>query len=202
MSGGFESFVLIFVLSFVLFICIIKCVSIKLCVVVMSCPADPLLCLCFVRVFVSDLVWTVSALLCCVKETYGFALICPTFGPDMSEFQFWFCVYFDGLLNMPWTSEKLQSYTYLVAHDRVVTSSRQITEVAQNRARFVLWWVTGAQVMLPAMCWASLSYHAASVHPAVMDMRTIVVSCGVMHSAASSYMQQCIWSLVRAPCSS
>ena len=60
---------------------------------------------------------------------------------------------------------------HVVAHGRVVTSSGQITEVKQRRAQLVLGWVTGAQVTLPAMCrggWASHSYHAASVHPAVM----------------------------------
>ena len=39
----------------------------------------------------------------------------------------------------------------MVAHGRVVTSSRQITEVKQRRARLVLGWVTAARV-LPAMC--------------------------------------------------
>ena len=39
---------------------------------------------------------------------------------------------------------------HLVAHGRVVTSSRQITEV--KRARLVLGWVTGARVTLLAMC--------------------------------------------------
>ena len=41
---------------------------------------------------------------------------------------------------------------HLVAHGCVVTSSRQITEVKQHQARLVLGWVTGARVMLPAMC--------------------------------------------------
>ena len=54
----------------------------------------------------------------------------------------------------------------------MVTSSRQITEVKQRRARLVLGWVTTARVTLLAMLcvevWASLSYHTASVHPAVM----------------------------------
>ena len=40
----------------------------------------------------------------------------------------------------------------LVAHGRMVTSSRQITEVKQRRARLVLGWVTAARVTLPAMC--------------------------------------------------
>ena len=40
----------------------------------------------------------------------------------------------------------------VVAHGRVVTSSGQITEVKQRRARLVLGWVTDAQVTLPAMC--------------------------------------------------
>ena len=40
----------------------------------------------------------------------------------------------------------------MVAHGRVVTSSRQITEVKQRRARLVLGWVTDARVTLPAMC--------------------------------------------------
>ena len=40
----------------------------------------------------------------------------------------------------------------MVAHGRVVTSSSQITEVKQRRARLVLGCVTGALVMLPAMC--------------------------------------------------
>ena len=39
-----------------------------------------------------------------------------------------------------------------IAHGRVVTSCRQITEVKQCRARLVLGWVTGARVTLPAMC--------------------------------------------------
>ena len=44
-------------------------------------------------------------------------------------------------------------YMYVVAHGRVVTSSRQITEVKQRRARLVLGWVTaGARVTLSAMC--------------------------------------------------
>ena len=34
----------------------------------------------------------------------------------------------------------------------VVTSSRQITEVKQRRARLGLGWVTGARVTLLAMC--------------------------------------------------
>ena len=34
----------------------------------------------------------------------------------------------------------------MVAHGRLVTSSRQITEVKQCRARLVLGWMTGAQV--------------------------------------------------------
>ena len=34
----------------------------------------------------------------------------------------------------------------------MVTSSRQITEVKQRRARLVLGWVTAAWVTLPAMC--------------------------------------------------
>ena len=53
----------------------------------------------------------------------------------------------------------------------MVTSSRQITEVKQHRARLVLGWVTTARVTLLAMLcvevWASLSYHTASVHPGV-----------------------------------
>ena len=40
----------------------------------------------------------------------------------------------------------------VVAHGRMVTSSRQITEVKQRRARLVLGWVTAARVTLPAMC--------------------------------------------------
>ena len=41
----------------------------------------------------------------------------------------------------------------MVAHGRVVTSSRQITEVKQRRAQLVLGWVTaGARVTLSAMC--------------------------------------------------
>ena len=39
-----------------------------------------------------------------------------------------------------------------LAHGRVVTSSRQITEVKQRRARLVLGWVTAACISLPAMC--------------------------------------------------
>ena len=34
----------------------------------------------------------------------------------------------------------------------MVTSSRQITEVKQRRARLVLGWVTAARITLPAMC--------------------------------------------------
>ena len=41
---------------------------------------------------------------------------------------------------------------HMVAHGRVVTSSRQITEVKQCQARLVLGWVTGARVTLPAVC--------------------------------------------------
>ena len=37
----------------------------------------------------------------------------------------------------------------MVAHGRMVTSSRQITEVKQRRARLVLGWVTAARVTLP-----------------------------------------------------
>ena len=40
----------------------------------------------------------------------------------------------------------------MVAHGRMVTSSRQITEVKQRRARLALGWVTAARVTLPAMC--------------------------------------------------
>ena len=40
----------------------------------------------------------------------------------------------------------------MVAHGRVVTGSRQITEVKQCRARLALGWVTAARVTLPAMC--------------------------------------------------
>ena len=60
---------------------------------------------------------------------------------------------------------------YVVAHGRAVTSSRQITEVKQRRAQFSTWMGdrcsshAGGHVY---RCWASLSYHAASVHPAVM----------------------------------
>ena len=46
----------------------------------------------------------------------------------------------------------LRCITVMVAHGHVGTSSCQITEVKQNRARLVLEWVTGAQVTLPAMC--------------------------------------------------
>ena len=41
---------------------------------------------------------------------------------------------------------------HMVAHGRVVTSSRQITEVKQRRARLVLGWVTAARVTLSAVC--------------------------------------------------
>ena len=47
---------------------------------------------------------------------------------------------------------QLTNIFILVAHGRVVTSSRQITEVKQRRARLVLGWVTAARVTLPAMC--------------------------------------------------
>ena len=40
----------------------------------------------------------------------------------------------------------------IVVTGRMVTSSRQITEVKQRRARLVLGWVTAAGVTLPAMC--------------------------------------------------
>ena len=40
----------------------------------------------------------------------------------------------------------------MVAHGRVVTSSRQITEVKQRRAQSALGWVAGARVTLLAMC--------------------------------------------------
>ena len=40
----------------------------------------------------------------------------------------------------------------LVAHGQVVTSSSQIIEIKQCRARLVLGWVTGARVTLQAMC--------------------------------------------------
>ena len=40
----------------------------------------------------------------------------------------------------------------MVAHGRMVTSSRQITEVKQRRAQLVLGWVTTARVTLLAMC--------------------------------------------------
>ena len=51
----------------------------------------------------------------------------------------YYLVYYFGLL--------------VVAHGRVVTSSRQITEVKQRWARLVLGWVTaGARVTLSAMC--------------------------------------------------
>ena len=40
----------------------------------------------------------------------------------------------------------------LLTHNQVVTSSRYITEVKQRRSWLVLGWVTGALVMLPAMC--------------------------------------------------
>ena len=60
----------------------------------------------------------------------------------------------------------------MVAHGREVTTSQQITEVKQRRARLVLGWVTSARVTLPAMCTgveqASHIMHAASVHPTVM----------------------------------
>ena len=36
-------------------------------------------------------------------------------------------------------------YMLVVAHGRMVTSSRQITEVKQRRARLVLGWVTAAR---------------------------------------------------------
>ena len=40
----------------------------------------------------------------------------------------------------------------MVAHGRVATSSHQLTEVKQCRARLVLGWVTAARVTLLAMC--------------------------------------------------
>ena len=44
------------------------------------------------------------------------------------------------------------TWLFWVAHGCEVTSSRQITEVKQRRARLVLGWVTAARVTLPAMC--------------------------------------------------
>ena len=41
---------------------------------------------------------------------------------------------------------------HIIAHGRMVTSSPQITEVKQRRARLVLGWVTAVRVTLPAMC--------------------------------------------------
>ena len=43
-------------------------------------------------------------------------------------------------------------FKHPISHGRVVTSSRQITEVEQRRARSVLGWVTAARVTLLAMC--------------------------------------------------
>ena len=45
----------------------------------------------------------------------------------------------------------LFSFTFL-AHGRMITSSHQITEVKQRRARLVLGWVIVARVTLSAMC--------------------------------------------------
>ena len=58
----------------------------------------------------------------------------------------------------------------VVAHGRMVTSSRQITEVKQRRARLVLGWVTAARVTLPAMCRGvgNPLISRTTVHPAVM----------------------------------
>ena len=42
--------------------------------------------------------------------------------------------------------------TDTVAHGRMITSSHQITEIEQRRARLVFGWVTAARVTLPAMC--------------------------------------------------
>ena len=58
----------------------------------------------------------------------------------------------------------------MVARGHVVASSRQTTEVEQRRAQVILEWVTGAHHAARHVwrCWASLSYHAASVHPAVI----------------------------------
>ena len=47
---------------------------------------------------------------------------------------------------------KFASSRLLMAHGQVVTSSRLITEVKQRQAQLVLRWVTGAYIMLLAMC--------------------------------------------------
>ena len=50
------------------------------------------------------------------------------------------------------TGIRYTAATMVVAHGRVVTSSRWITEVKQRQAWLVLGWVTCAQVMLQAIC--------------------------------------------------
>ena len=70
------------------------------------------------------------------------------------------------------TKEVLCDHSLLnmVAHGRLVTSSCQITEVKQCRARLVLGWMTSAQVRwwlyVEVLGKPHISY--SSVHPVVM----------------------------------
>ena len=58
------------------------------------------------------------------------------------------------VLHFIFTMSSSVSYqiAHKVAYGRVVTSSRQITDVKQCRARLVHGWMTSSQVTLPAMC--------------------------------------------------
>ena len=73
----------------------------------------------------------------------------------------------------------------LVAHGRVVTSSRQITEVKQRRARLVLGWVTGG--VLESRCW-----------PCVEVLGKPFISCRLCPPSSDGYlvertMENCEW---------
>ena len=76
----------------------------------------------------------------------------PTFTAFIDLQKGFDCVNRDLLLNKI-LANGIDSKVFLgmVAHGRVVTSSRQITEVKQRRARLVFGWVTAARVTLPAM---------------------------------------------------
>ena len=59
------------------------------------------------------------------------------------------------------------------AHGRVVTSSRQITEVKQRQTRLVLGWVTCARVML---------------RPCVEVFGKPLISCGLCPPSSDGYV--------------
>ena len=67
------------------------------------------------------------------------------------DIQFDDMLYITGKSQVLSTKKTSDQLIALVAHGRMVTSSRQITEVKQRRARLVLGWVTAAR-HLPAMC--------------------------------------------------